>query len=795
MPLRPRILTRYILREIFGYAFLGGLLFTFILLIRYLLPLLELFVRGVATPLDLLRLFGYLLPSFLTLTLPMAVLVGILLGLSRLAADSEITAMRASGIGVTTFLRIVSVLAVAAWLFGLYNALVIAPRSTQALLRYEEQAKTTQASIAIQPRVFYEDLKSYVLYVQDVLPGSNGSALWQHVFLADLSNPANPHIITAHDAVVLGGGGQTLHLELENGARHDTSATRPEQYDLSTFSSTDLPVQTGQQEESDHLTRRDTPLQALSTPALWRRSTQPGKAAQVYRIELQRRLATPTACLVLMLVGVPLGLTSKRGGKGAAFVLTLLLVFLYYFASSMGIALARDGKLPAVLGVWAANVLFATAGVLLIQQISTGGATLTAVASLGTLLRKRTAQGEAANGASPVQAAADAGGRSKGFMQRVRRALRARFPLILDEYVMGSFLRNFALVLIAFTVLFLIFTFFELIGDIVRYRTPLVTVGDYLLNLIPFVLYNMTPLCSLVAVLITFGALSRSSELTAMKATGVSLYRVVAPVLVVAAILSVALFAFDELYLPQANRKQEALLSSIKGKPAQTFLRPDRKWISGQNTSPADPTRIFYYQFFDPDRNVFANLTVFEFQPGTFALTRRVYASSAHWNPQSARWVFEDGWNRSFQGETTTGYNTFSVASFPEIHEQPAYFKKEERPSQEMSYDELTRYIHDLQQSGFDTTRLRVQLHRKLAYPLITLVMAIVAVPFALSTGKRGNIAGLGTAIGVAIAYYILSNIFENLGDVNSLPALLAAWSPDLLFAMLGSYLLLRTPT
>ncbi len=516
VPVRPRILTRYILREILGYALLGGLLFTFVLLIRYLLPLLELFVRGVATPLDLLKLFGYLLPNFLTLTLPMAVLIGILLGLSRLAADSEITAMRASGVGVTTFLRIVSLLAVAAWLFGLYNALSIAPRATRALLHYEEAAKTTQASIAIQPRVFYEDLKSYVLYVQDVMPGSNGSALWKHVFLADLSHPTSPHIITAHEAVVLGGGGQTLHLELADGARHDSSAAHPDQYDLSTFSSTDLPVQMGQQEDTQHLTRRDTPLQALPTRTLWTLTHLPAKAAQPYRIEFQRRLATPTACLVLMLVGVPLGLSSKRGGKGAAFVLTLLIVFLYYFASTMGIALARDGKLPAVVGVWAANVLFAAAGLWLVQQMSTGGATLAAIASLGAAIRRPATRKDAAASA----ANGEGFGRSSGVMQRARRALRARFPLILDEYVMGSFLRNFALVLLAITVLFMIFTFFELIGDIVRYRTPLVTVGDYLLNLIPFILYNMTPLCSLVAVLITFGTLSRTSELTAMKATG-----------------------------------------------------------------------------------------------------------------------------------------------------------------------------------------------------------------------------------------------------------------------------------
>ena len=791
MPLRPRILTRYILREIVGYALLGGLLFTFVLLMRYLLPLLELFVRGVASPTDLLRLFGYLLPNFLTLTLPMAVLIGILLGLSRLAADSEITAIRASGVGVTSFLRIVSVLALGAWLFGLLNALVIAPRATRALLRYEEQAKTTQASIAVQPRVFYEDLKNYVLYVQDVMPGSNGSALWRDVFLADLANPASPHIITAKEAIVLGGGGQTLHLELSDGARHDTAAAHPDQYDLATFSSSDLPVQTGQQEETEHITRRDTPLQALPTPQLWHRTRGTNRTVtQPYKIELQRRFAMPTACLVLMLVGVPLGLSSKRGGKGAAFVLTLLVVFLYYFASSMGMALARAGKLPTSVGVWAANVLFGGAGILLVQQMSTGGATLAAIASLGAAIRRPALSRDDA-----ATAGGDSFAFSTGPMQRLRRALHSRFPLILDEYVMSSFVRNFALVLLAIIILFLIFTFFELIGDIVRYRTPLVTVGDYLLNLVPFILYNMTPLCSLVAVLITFGALSRTSELTAMKATGVSLYRVVAPILVISAVLSVSLFAFDELYLPQANRRQEALLSAIKGKPTQTFLRPDRKWISGQNAGPADPTRIFYYQFFDPDKDVFANLTVFEFQPRTFALTRRLFAASAHWNPQTSRWVLEDGWQRTFGGETTAGYNTFNIATFPEIREKPAYFKKQERPSQEMSYDELTHYIHDLQQSGFDTTRLRVQLNRKLAYPLITLVMAIVAVPFALSTGKRGNIAGLGTAMGVAIAYYLIANIFENLGNVNSLPALLAAWSPDLLFAMLGSYLLLRTPT
>ena len=788
-----RIFTRYILREITGYALLGGVLFTFILFMRYLLPLMELAVRGVASPGDIARIVLYLLPNFLTLTIPMAVLVGILLGLSRLAADSEVTAMRASGIGILAFVRIVAIFAVLCWIAGLANSLFVAPRAAQAVLNYEEQSRSSQATVEVQPRVFYEDFKNYVLYAQDVLPGANGTALWRHVFLADLTNPASPHIITANQASVISNTPQTLRMELAGGSRHDISLSNPDQYDISTFISTELPIQTGQQEEDSHLSRRDTPIHALGMAELWQRSRGGGDAARPYLIELHYRFAFPTACLVLMLVGVPIGLSSKRGGKGSGFVVTILLVLLYYVLSIMGVALARQGKVPAALGVWGANIIFMFAGVMLIQQLARGGFALNLFAAIGQAVTQ-IAQAITDKRTSNAQTVG-----SGANMQRLRRALRIRFPLILDEYVIGSFLRNFLLVLAILVVLFLIFTFFELIGDILRYHTPLSIIGAYLLNLVPFVLYNVTPVCSLVAVLITFGSLNRSSELTAMTSTGTSLYRIVTPVLLVATLLSAALFLFDESYLPSANRRQEALLSVIRGKPAQTFLRPDRKWMSGQTTSTTtgetEPTRIFYYQFFDPDRNEFANLTVFEFQPGTFNLTRRIFAQSATWDGRVNRWDFDNGWVRTFSGDSVSTYQTFTTDTFPEIHEQPSYFKKEDRPSEEMSYGELSDYISDLRQSGFDTTQLRVQLSRKVAYPLITLVMAILAIPFALYAGKRGGLAGIGTAIGVAITYWVVAAVFENLGNVNSLPAVLAAWSPDILFAIAGSYLLLRTPT
>jgi len=795
-----RIITRYILREVTSHALLGGALFTFILFIHDLGKILDLFVRDSASLTDVVRIIAYTLPNALSFTIPMAVLVGILLGLSRLASDSEITAMRASGMGALDFVRIVSIVSAVALALGLFNSLYLAPRAAADLLALGESLKSSQASFEVQPRVFYEEFKDRILYIQDISPAA-GASLWHHVFLADLTEPANPHITTADSAVVVNGApnsadAQTIRLHLLNGGSHDTSPSDPNQYNISTFTTTDLPIETELQEDT-HLGRVNTPIQALSLNDLWRRGNQANgtnsKDASVYRIEFNKRFSYPFACLVLMLVGVPLGISSKRGGKSTAFVLTIVLVFAYYFLSSVGVAFAQSGRLSPFLGVWGANLLFAAAGALLLYQMSRGGIALSLVSALGVslnnlLIRLTPGNGKQAHGNRLRPDIATT-------LRHFRSFSRLEFPLLLDDYVMREYATNFALVLFSFSTLFLIFTFFELISSIFRNRTPLVTVGEYLINLVPYILYNVTPLCALVAVLVTFGTLSRTSELTAMKSSGVSLYRVIAPVLFLTLLISAGLFTFDELYLPAANRRQEALLSIIKDKPAQTFSRPDRQWISGQTSKSGDPARIFYYQYFNAETDKFDNLTVFEFDPATFTLQRRIFAATARWDPQVDNWVFDNGWQRTFSGDSIVSYKPFTVASFPEIKEQPAYFKKEYIPSQEMSYNELSRYITDLKQSGFDTKRLSVQLNKKIAYPLITLVMAILAIPFALSMGKKGSLAGIGTAIGLAITYWVVALIFESLGNVNTLPAILAAWTPDLLFSITGTYLLLRTPT
>jgi len=236
-----RILTRYILGEVTSHALIGTAIFTFVIYTKELGQILELIVRNSAPLPSAIELFLLIIPEALTITLPAGVLIGILIGLSRLAADSEITAMKASGIGIGTFLRILSIFFIAAWLLALGNGLYLAPRSQQALNHLQEKLKGSQVSFEVQPRVFYEGFPKMVLYVHDV-KSAQGAAIWKGVFLADTTNPAAPKVTLAEEGILVSEGKNTLHLHLINGSSHETDPTMPDKYQISTFKATDLPI-------------------------------------------------------------------------------------------------------------------------------------------------------------------------------------------------------------------------------------------------------------------------------------------------------------------------------------------------------------------------------------------------------------------------------------------------------------------------------------------------------------------------------------------------------------------------
>src|ERR1700674_5011067 len=589
-----RILTRYILREVTAHALIGVAVFTFVLFTRDLGQILELVGRNSAPLPSVAEVFFFIVPVTLTISIPAGVLVGILIGLSRLAADSEITAMRASGIGVWSFLRIVSIFAVAAWLLALANGVYLAPQSQAAIVRLQERLKSSQVSCEVQPRVFYEGFPGLVLYVQNV-KAAQGAAIWKGVFIADTSTPSSPRITLARQGILVSEGPETLHLHLTDGSTHEIDAKSSEHYQISTFEQTDIPIPLP---PADNTKEQDlVPVSQMGTWDLWRQAREQKNQtlARWYLIEFHRRFALPTSCLVLALVGIPLGLSSKKGGKSTGFVLTILLVFAYYSVSLVGVSLARQGKLSPGLGVWLANIVFLIAGAFLLWRAEHKPFDIV-LRGLWHPFKTRLQEGGGIliRPNPPEDAFKRAPSRWRVFS--------ARFPMILDDYVMRDFIAYLMIVLATFLMLLLVFTLFELLGDILRNQISPLVVGEYLLSVSPYFLYNITPLCVLLAVLITFGLMQRSSEIIAIKGAGISIYRIGLPVLVVASLLATGLFFFDQFYLPHANKRQDALRNLIKGKPAQTYLNPERKWIFGQHSS------IYYYRFFDSERDQFGNL-------------------------------------------------------------------------------------------------------------------------------------------------------------------------------------------
>jgi len=303
-------------------------------------------------------------------------------------------------------------------------------------------------------------------------------------------------------------------------------------------------------------------------------------------------------------------------------------------------------------------------------------------------------------------------------------------------------------------------------------------------------IYQLAPLATLVAALVTLAILAKNNEVIALKASGISMYRVVLPLLLAGCLLSGGMFLLDDTFLPYANQRQDALRNLIKGRPAQTYIEPAHQWIFGENT------KIYNYELFDPDRQLFGGLSVFELDPATFQMRRRVFATRATWEPTESAWVLTGAWVRDFGPDgQVISYTPYKATSLPELTEPPGYFRREVRQYYQMNWSQLGEYIVSLRQAGFDTARLSVQWHKKFAFPLMAVIILFLAAPFAFLVGTRGAVGGLALAVGIGVVYWSVAALFEAMGSVGQLPPLLAAWAPDAIFGFLAIYFFLKMPT
>ncbi len=783
-----RIIDRYTLREILPPFVLALVIFTFMLMMQTIDRDAEaLLGKGVSLPV-VGRMLLLLVPSALAVTIPIAFLLGLLVAFGRLSGDSEWVALQACGVTLLRMLRPVfgmAVLCSAATLWVLIDGV---PRGNQAFREMEYGVVAAKVESEIKPRVFFEYFPNLVLFVRETGAGGVG---WNDVFMADTSKPNAPQVSVARSGrMLLDRAQQKVELALEDRVTYqmgfDAQGRAEYSENASRFLRTELNAESVFPKGGPMKGDVERTIEELKASIVeLRRQGLPINRAEYF---IQMKYSIPVACFVFALIGLGLGVSTSRGGKLAAFALGSGVVFVYYVIMFQTRSLAMGNQIPGWLSAWLPNILLGPAGavVLLRKARLSGRSFQLSIPAVGFLRRFLPARPEGAS------ATADSQGRP---------VLVVRFPEIrlprlgvLDGYIARRFLRLQVLTFGSLLGIFYISTFIDLSDKLFRGSATFDLMARLFLYKTPQFAHFIVPLSVLIATLVTVGAMTRSSELVVMRACGISLYRTAVPLLGLAAASSVLLFALDEYALAPSNRQALDLEHQVRhGRPRIVNVL-QRRWTSGRNGD------IYHYDVFDPRRRELHGFWRFEFDQQAWRLSRITYMASARFDDASlrpdattARWKGGAGWTRLLEPGGTSQYLTFTSRDFS--MEAADYFGTEPPDAASMTYADLRDYIDSMRGSGLNMLQQLVDLHRKIAFPFVTIVMTLLAVPFAVTTGRRGTLYGIGVGIVLAMVYWTANNVFGVVGLLGIVTPVLAAWAPNLLFGTGAAFLMLTVRT
>jgi len=353
----------------------------------------------------------------------------------------------------------------------------------------------------------------------------------------------------------------------------------------------------------------------------------------------------------------------------------------------------------------------------------------------------------------------------------------------IQQYVVREYLKVFSLALSSLILIYVIVLFFQKVDTFIKYRAPFPLIFEYLLYKVPEVAFQWTlPYAVLLATLLTLGMLSRHSEITAMKAGGISLYRITIPLLFIALLISFLSFLGNEHLVPLTNQKVRYLLDvKVFRETPTSFFKNYKIWYHSDH-------RIFNIQLLDPEKKILKGFTLYQFD-NQFRCVQRIDAREVKW--VDGKWWLSDGAVRDFDESGSIRTTRFEEMEYA-LQEHWDAFQTIERRAREMSYTELRHYIRKIQTSGYDATRYLVDLYSKYSYPLLNLIMVLIGIPFALKTGRSGGVAlSIGISVLIGFAYGVTFYIFLSFGKSGVLSPLLSSWTPTLLFGLAGIFTLM----
>jgi LPS export ABC transporter permease LptG/LPS export ABC transporter permease LptF len=705
-----------------------------------------------------------LLPSVLVLTLPVAVLAGIVIGFSRMGSDSEIIALRAAGVGTWSLLWPALLIGLVATLATTVLHLKEAPQAARDLRRVALQGALRKLDSPVEPRTFNTEIPGYVIYVRD---GDKVQGSWGRVFIYAQQPDGSTRIVTARSGRIDSSNERSelvlsdavaMKIPKPEGAQHDYVVERLDQLRIT--------INTGRAALLESFSQKDLQSEELDFNELQelRKSGTPEQQSEAGRT-LHRRLALSAAPLIFALCGGLLGMRVRRGGRGAGILLSIGVVVIYYLTMLLGESLARNNALSAFSGEWMATAVMLLISVLLWRFDGVRKFTFA----------KRLKQ----SSVSPVQHRTAAPSHTLG-------AGRSGFPSLLDTALFRTLTTSFVVGFFSLVSIFIIFTLFELWRFIGSNNVPAAVVGKYLLFLLPLVAVELFPATMLITVLITYALLARTNEAIAWWASGQSVYRLMMPGLLFAVAAGAGTWLVQEHLMPPANVRQEALRARIRGGQPRAITGTGRQWLAS-----LENRRLYSYEF-DEQAGVLTEPAIYELDEAAVHLRRVTTGKSGTWNA-SNQLVIKDAETVNLNGMVVE--RKHEPETLVAGVDAPQVFRPTvDKPSQ-LSVLALSSYLKAAKQRGVNVSALALALQRKYVNPFSVLVMAFIGMPLALAFGRRGAIVALCVAVGVSVAYWGIGGGFQQLGNHGLLPPEVAAWAPPVIFAAAGTYFLSRVRT
>jgi LPS export ABC transporter permease LptF len=755
------LISKYLVQAVLPYFIFSWLLLSVVIFFQQASRFSEIFF-STSIPKNLIwQLTIALIPNVIAFTCPMAVLVGVIIGLSKMQGDSELTAIRAAGVGNLQITIPIVILGILLSIFAFFVNLRGVPFAAQIVRGVALQTALYKLESPIEPGVFNTEVKGYTIYVKE---GDIEKGTWKNIFIYNEDKQNNQvRLITAKSGRI-DSNNDLSELVLEDAIVNEFSTqNNSEKFVSQNVGQIRVGVKTKRAELIEKISGSDKSLDELGLKELAKYAqTKEGNEKTEAELLLQRRLILSITPLIFALLGTALVLRFNRGSRGFGIFLALLCLVLYYLVTLLGEQLARTKTI---------SVLSASLLPLILSSVTIVWLFLSSSKGVGKSVfdfKKYF---------------------SLSFKKKENKISKGSFYIdlttgILDFDIISNLLKYFLLTLGFLTSIFIIFTAFELWKFAGTIDGGVALLSKYLFFLLPFIYIQIAPSALMVAILATFIIKSRQNEIVTWTSAGQSVYRLLFPCFVIMLLMGFLNWGIQEKLLPRANQIQDSLRSQIRSSGILTN-KDGTLWV-------ANDERIYSFEkaagSAKDSQNV-KNLTVYEFSADDSRLKTVYKAPEAVWEKDKIRFAEKSekvAWNNGKAEILDFSGNELAEKSnlFINLYKKPNHLSAQE-----------TKEQIQISQSEVERRNYEVALDKKYTTIFLPFVITLFTAPFALSLSRKGRVVTVGYAIGIWLLFMGITSAFEQFGLNGVIAPQIAVWSPLLLFSMIGIFLLSKVRT